>query len=104
MKRVSVDDITQDLILAKDVCGSSGSILLGKGTTVTPSLSRRLKNWGVGYIYVEGEEVAGAADSTPVISPTELKERLEKKFALVIEHPIMKHIFAAVLQYRLQKN
>ena len=41
MKRVLIENIVDKMVLAKEVCGTSGSVLLAKGTVLTPP-------WGIG--------------------------------------------------------
>jgi hypothetical protein len=103
MKKISVDAIESEMVLAREVCGSSGNILLAKGTPLNPSIGRRLKNWGIPFVLIEGDEVAEETQSVPGVSPEELKSQLTAKFSNVINNPIMKQIFAAVFQFRIQK-
>ncbi len=56
MRKVSVENIDPDMVLARDVASTSGNVLLGKGTALTPAMGRRLKNWGIFFVYIEGEE------------------------------------------------
>jgi hypothetical protein len=100
MKRVSVDNIENGMILGRDVCGASGNILVGKGTAISPAMGRRLKNWSIASIYVEGEEENAQTGQTAVASPAEIRARLEDKFAGCLNNTIMQKIFAAVYQYQ----
>jgi hypothetical protein len=104
MKKIAVENINDKMALAREVCGTSGNILLQKGTPLNQALGRRLKNWGIPYVYIEGEEESMAEEDVPGISPEELKTRLMEKFSDVINNPLMKQIFAAVFQFRLQKS
>lgn len=104
MKKISVDDIQNDQVLGRDVCGPSGNVLLGKGTKVSPAMGRRLKNWGITSLFIEGEEDVHAEGATAQTTPGEMKERLDRKFSRVMDSAIMKQIFAAVYQYRIQKS
>jgi hypothetical protein len=104
MKRVLVEAITDKMVLAKEVCGTAGSVLLGKGTILSPSMGRRLKNWGVQFVYVEGEGEDQQEGTSITISPEEVREHLEKKFSRVLGNEIMKKIFAAVFKFKVQKN
>ena len=92
------------MVLCRDVCGPSGNILLSKGITLSSALGRRLKNWGIPFVLVEGDEVQHEQQNTISISPEELKSQLMDKFSKVISNPLMKKLFVAVYQYRLQKN
>lgn len=104
MKKIIVDEILDTMVLAKEVSSSSGNVLLNKGTSLSPSIGRRLKNWGIPFVYVDGEEEGRAATSQAVKSPDILKQQLDQKFEAVTHNAIMKKIMIAVLQFRLQKS
>jgi hypothetical protein len=104
MKRLLIENITDKMVLAKEVCGTSGSILLAKGTLLTASMGHRLKNWGVQFVYVEGEEESPLQGDVMAVSPEEIRKQLEDKFSKVIGSENMKKIFAAVYNYKIQHN
>jgi len=104
MKRMSVDNIKNDMVLAKEVCGRSGNVLLSKGAVLNVFMARRLKNWDIHFVYVEGEEESPEKENAVQVSPDEIRLRLEKKFAAVMHNAIMKQIFAVVLQHKMQKG
>jgi hypothetical protein len=99
-----VEHIKDGMVLDKDVCGPSGNVLLGKGTPVGASMGRRLKNWGILQISVEGQEEGQQSGAAPQISPQEIRAGLEKKFSGCLDHPVMKKIFNAIYQYKIQKS
>jgi len=104
MKRVLIENITDKMVLAKEVCGTSGSVLLAKGTLLTASMGHRLKNWGVQFVYVDGEEESTETGSVPAVSPEEVRKQLEDKFSRVIGNEIMKKIFAAAYNFKINRN
>jgi hypothetical protein len=104
MKKLTVDKIEDGMILGREVCGNSGNVLLSKGTPLSGALGRRLVNWGISTVYIEGEEELFPEESTVSVSPEKLKDELMNKFSNVISNPIMKKIFVAVYQYRMNSN
>jgi hypothetical protein len=104
MKKIPVDAIENGMTLSRDVCGPSGNILLGKGTVVNQAMGRRLKNWAITFVYIDGDEESQEADKTPTVSPSEIREGLEAKFSQCMNNGIMQQIFTAVYQYRIQKS
>ncbi len=104
MKKIPVDQTQDGMILFRDICGPSGNILLSKGTVITSALGRRLKNWGIATIVIEGEEESTTEQKEVSVSSDELKTQMQAVFADVIDKPIMKKIFIAAYQYRLHKN
>ena len=104
MKKITSDLVEDGMILAREVCGASGNILLDRGTVLSSAMGRRLTNWGIPSVFIEGEEEAMAAQTGPDLTPEELKSNLMTKFSRCSEHPLMKKIFVAVYQYKLQKK
>jgi hypothetical protein len=104
MKKLTVDKIEDGMTLGREVCGNSGNVLLSKGTPLSAALGRRLVNWGISAVYIEGEEESFPEESMVSVSPEKLKDELMSKFSNVINNPIMKKIFVAVYQYRINNN
>lgn len=104
MKKILVENIEDGMVLAREVCGSGGNVLLIQGTRLSTALGHRLQNWGIPSVFVEGEEVLVEEENTVSVSPEELKSQLMEKFSRVINKPHMNKIFSAVHNYRLQKN
>lgn len=104
MKKLTIDKVEDGMVLGREVCGNSGNVLLSKGTPLSAALGRRLVNWGISAVYIEGEEESFPEESTVSVSPEKLKDGLMSKFSNVIGNPIMKKIFVAVYQYRMNSN
>lgn len=104
MKKIFVEKIEDGMTLARDVCGTSGSALISKGTKLTVTMGRRLKNWGVTYVCIEGEEEHKEEKTIIEISPEKVKEQLEAQFADVINNPVMKTLLRAVYTFKTHQN
>jgi hypothetical protein len=104
VKKIRVEEFEKGMTLARDVCGTSGSVLLGTGTPLSAALGRRLKNWGIDFVYVEGEEEAEEHQTRADATPEEIKTHLRDKFSRVLNEPIMQRVFTAVYQYRIRKG
>lgn len=104
MKKISVTDIVDNMIVGRDVCGSSGNVLITKGTTLTSALARRLETWGILNVFIEGEEDVEPQTNILNESPEVLKSQLLDKFSSVMDNPLMKKIFNAVYEYRKSKH
>jgi DUF917 family protein len=96
MKKILVENIQDGMVLAREVFGSTGSALLNKGTVLTVAMGRRLKNWGVGFVTVEGEEEHHEEKQVVEISSEKVHAELSEKFAGLLDDPIMSVIFNAV--------
>ncbi|MDG5814355.1 hypothetical protein QA601_04650 [Chitinispirillales bacterium ANBcel5] len=105
MKKIQVEHIENGQCLAREVCAASGNTLLTKGQTLTPWMARRLKNWGISYVYIEGEQESKTEHNPHSLSaPNEIKAELLDIFNGTLNNPIMKTIFAAAYQYRQGKK
>ncbi len=104
MKKIAVENIEDGMVLSKEICNSSGNILISKDTSLTAALGRRLKNWGIRYVFIQGEEQSTEELNIVCSSPEELKTHLLSKFSSVMQNPIMENLFVSIYQYRLQKN
>jgi hypothetical protein len=104
MNKIVVENIEDNMVLAKDVCGPSGNILLGSGTTLSAAMGRRLKNWGIHFVHIECDDEPAPQQNVPLVSQEEITTGLKNKFSNVMDSQIMRKIFAAAAQYRIQKG
>jgi hypothetical protein len=104
MKKILVENVEDGMILARDVHGSSGSALLNKGTRLTMTMGRRLKNWGVPFVCIEGKEEHQEEKPAIEISPEEIRQHLEEKFADVLDKPVMQELFNAVYTFKTKST
>ena len=104
IKKIQVDMIADAMVLGKDVCGPSGNVLLIAGTNLTPSLGRRLKNWGVQFVNVQSDDGPTSDENVPRVSNAEIQQSLSARFSDVMDNILMKKIFDAVLSYKIQKG
>ena len=102
MRKIRTDSIdAEGHSVVLDVLGPSGNVLLGKGASVTPALGRRLRNWGVDFVFVEGDD--DSEESVKTKSPAEIKSELYDLFLGTLDNERMKVIFDAVCAHKLQK-
>ncbi|MBD3345751.1 MAG: hypothetical protein GF401_11880 [Chitinivibrionales bacterium] len=104
MKKILVNKIEDKMVLAKEVRGRSGNVLLRSGTVLSAPMGRRLKNWDIHFVYVEGEEENAPQKNAVEISPEKIEKQMKERFSKVMNNPTMKEIFAAVYQHRVKKN
>jgi hypothetical protein len=104
MKKILVEAIEDKMVLAKDVCGPSGNILLSAGTPLSASMGRRLKNWGIHFVHIECDDSPAALLDRPAVSQEDIANALKNKFSNCMGSQIMKKIFACAAQYAMQKG
>ena len=109
MIRVGIEDLKPGMILDRPVKNHQGILLLEAGTRISKKNIRIFKSWGVTDVTVKGE-VGRATDSAeqPELRINESDEmQLKKKFADVLDDPVMVEIFNAAsrqLNKELQNN
>ena len=102
MRKIATDSIATECIAAADVTGPSGNVLVGKGMSITPALGRRLRNWGIASVCIEGEEDSGESVKSAMRSPLEIKGELYDKFLGTLDNTRMRRIFDAMCKHKLQ--
>ena len=97
MIRVGIEELKPGMILERPVNNRQGILLLEAGAKITKKNIRIFKSWGVIEVSVKGE-VTRATDSAgqPELRINESEEmQLKKKFADVLDDPVMVEIFNA---------
>jgi len=97
MIRVGIEELKPGMILEQPVKNNQGVLLLEAGAKITKKNIRIFKSWGVTEIPVKGE-VTRATDCAgqPELRINEPEEmQLKKKFAGVLDDPVMVEIFNA---------
>ncbi|OGJ94166.1 MAG: hypothetical protein A2487_07740 [Candidatus Raymondbacteria bacterium RifOxyC12_full_50_8] len=98
MKRISVNEITEGMVLAKPVVGSGGNILLGEGTELRTTLISRLRNWGVPFVVIQSQE--GEITEEKITASLDTKrQEVERVFEQVKNHPLMAIIYEATKEH-----
>jgi len=73
-----------------------------KGTPLSPALGKRLKNWGISHIYIEGEDESEKESGASAISDDKIRNELAEKFSGTLHNAHMKKIFEAVCTHKAQ--
>ena len=97
MIHVGIEELKPGMILERPVSNHQGILLLEAGAKITKKNIRIFKSWGVTDVTVKGE-VSRATDSAgqPELPINESDEiQLKKKFADVLDDPVMVEIFNA---------
>ena len=66
MRRITVDQVADGLLLARAVEDRLGRTLLSKGDRLLLRYRDKLREWGITELYVEGEESQALAPAAPV--------------------------------------
>lgn len=101
MKKITPQEIEAGMVLADDIIGPTGGVLMQAGMEISPSLGRRLKNWDVTFLYVEGS--SDEEDGGPVeeLSREDVAAVLESKFSHCKDNPKMRLLFEAVVDFKM---
>lgn len=92
MSKVTPDSLEPGMKTAKPVVNTSGMVLLGENTELTPELIDRIRNMDVDSVYVQG------SSKPPVPIETQLAD-LDNRFRLVSDAPYMDIIRNAIRKH-----
>jgi hypothetical protein len=104
MRKVSTDHLHSDYTAAMDIRSPAGNILLNKGVTITPAMGRRLRNWGIAVVFVEGEDDSEQDVKTEKVSATKIRSELYAVFHGTLDSPVMKAIFNAACEHKMHRS
>jgi len=88
MKRVSINELKEGMILAKPVLRGS-MVILAEGVELTESWISRVEDMGIDYLFVEGM-------AEQAISKEEALASLDARFRMVGDDPCMSLLKAIV--------
>ena len=108
MAIVAIDDLTPGMVLASDLKGSGGRLLLPQGVELQDNHLRTLKAWGVSEVDVCADEEEQDTDSpVPQVSENQLEQSrsyLQPFFALTDrQHPAISGIFSSAAKHTAQQ-
>jgi hypothetical protein len=104
MRKTPTDKITLGDVLAVDVISPSGNVLMGKGAAITPAMGRRLRNWGIAYVFIEGEVGRGGSAGSKARSDIETKSELYDMFFGTLDSANMRKVFDAVCNHKIRQQ
>jgi hypothetical protein len=84
MRRISIDQLEEGMVLAKPLLRGS-MVILGEGTSLTASWISRIKDMEIELLFVEGA-------SEQSLPKEEALAQLEARFKLVEDQPIMQSL------------
>ncbi len=92
MGAINIDDLRPGMVLAQDVLGKNGRLLLPAGTALLPNHMRVLRIWGVTEAAVVGEEAPGQAPDGAAMEAA--REAAEAQFRCAnLEHEAVAELF-----------
>ncbi len=85
LPKITLDEAELEMVIAENVEGSQGQLLLVKGVVITAKHIRIMKTWGVSSLIVEGDDDQEQSEIEIVITEEMLNQ------AAKIEAPRFKH-------------
>lgn len=107
MGRVSTSNLKPGMVLGEDVTTFKGQLLLPSGTSLTERHIEKFMAWGVSEADIEGHEepslddLGARMDSAPALA--EASEALDRRFADVLDEPLMQEILRIAKQQLLAR-
>lgn len=98
MKKIPVNQIVDDMVLAQHITGSDGKVLLKAGTKLSSNMGTRLKSWGVQTAFIESSDDAGG-NKLPEHSYKKMIDRLDLIFANKLGDVRMQKIYTEVKKH-----
>jgi hypothetical protein len=106
---LQVDDITEGMTLASDVCTFNGSVMMKAGVVLTEKHIQGLRMLGIQSVDIEGVhqsdiDYASAGDVAPEIEAAVVNE-LDSRFSKTdLTDPVMREIYRLVKKERISKS
>ena len=98
MKKVSISEIKDGMVLAKPLLGSDGKILMAEGVVLKASMAMRLQNWGVILAYIEHDELK-VEEQPKALEKAELLKTVEERFEDTLENINMRTLYNEVVKH-----
>jgi len=98
---ISVDQVTEDAVLAADLKDPCGALMLPVGTVLSRTVLDRLKARGVHSVCVVVEE--GFSDEQRETLRQQIEEHLSHRFRKVDDQPLMQGLKKILLSHRLKE-
>jgi hypothetical protein len=108
MGRVSTGNLQPGMVIAGEVKTFKGQLLLPNGTVLTERHIEKLMAWGVSEADIEGhqepslQDLQAQIESAPALAMA--SEALDRRFADVLDEPLMQEILRIAKQQLLAKH
>lgn len=89
MPKKNIEELEEGMVLAEDIKGSQGNLLLTAGVALTEKHIRVMKTWGISLVQIEGEEELS-------YTPEQL-EKARQQMTKVFKHNDLSHPLYAIL-------
>ncbi len=99
MKLLKINKITTGMVVGKDLISPTGQCLVSKGSVLTDSAIKSLRQHNVSELHIEeSREKKNYTDEEIKDAEKECIKKVEERFIEKPEDPMMKAIFKAVLK------
>jgi len=109
MRKITIMQACEGMVLAKPLTNSEGKILVAEKCRLTEKILTRLDDWGCDMVFVEGEPQSDEEKGIVVgldlsdSNTEELFEQIDKSFAKVSDDPLMEQVKEALKSQLLKK-
>ncbi len=105
MQRIALTKATPGMVLAQAVCRSDGPVLVGEGLTLTDSVIERIRQAGIGTVWVEGNPLGakGAVGNLRVIAeqlPFMFRRHKDNVFMMTLCSVFTRHLARRMAEQR----
>ena len=102
MKRVKCAELLPDMVIAEDVFGRSGEVLMPCGTHVSERAIKLLEGWGIASVSVEGQDEENAGNHEAVAA---LEKEIYAKFVeSAKDNPLIAQLVKLCVKRQMKKQ
>jgi len=91
------------MILSKPLIGTGGNVLLNEGIELKAAMISRLKNWGIPFVTIQGEEERAVEEQASINREVQLPQ-LDRIFVDTLNHPLMKIVYDATFSHLQERQ
>jgi hypothetical protein len=103
-EHISIEKASEGMVLARDIQGEAGSVLIAAGTSLTPQLIESLRRKDVRSVCVEAGTERDFSDNEIEAMEEALREEVISRFRKEPAGPVMEGIFRAVLRMEAMRR
>ena len=105
MKQIAINDVTPEMVLAKNVYGKNENLLMGEGTPLNGDSIEQLSRLGIQILWIEAPDDEKEMSSENLANiKKEVEALLDAQFELVSHNPIMQELKKLFKRYLIKKR
>jgi len=105
MKKITINDVAPEMVLAKNVYGKNENLLMGEGTVLASDSIEQLSRLEIQSLWIEGPDEEQEMTSEDIAKiKNEVEALLDAQFEPVSHSPIMQELKTVFRRYLVRKR